>query len=81
MKPVWASPGMNALWHSPPLIRGTLRDSEESRVKLAPTKEHISGLAMIIQPVVVWQLDFFVDGLLSLSTAVQSVRRCVDAIQ
>ncbi len=44
-------------------------------------KEHISKLAMVTQLAVVLRLDSFVDGLLSLSTEVQYVRRCVDAIQ
>ena len=36
---------------------------------------------MVTQPVVVLQMDFFVNGFLSLSTEVQYVRRCVDVIQ
>ena len=36
---------------------------------------------MVTRPVVVLQLDFFVNGLLNLSTAVQYVHRCVDVIQ
>ena len=57
------------------------RDSEASRVKLAPTEAYTSSLAMVTRPVAVLQSDFSVNGLLSLSTAVQYVRRCVDAIQ
>ena len=44
-------------------------------------KEHISKLAMVTRPGVVLQLDFFVNGLLSLSTVAQYVRRYVDVIQ
>ena len=38
-------------------------------------------IEMVTQPVVVLQMDFSVNGLLSLSTEVQYVRRCVDVIQ
>lgn len=44
-------------------------------------KEYTSRLTLVTRFVVVLQMDFFVNGLLSLSTAAQSAHRCGDAIQ
>ena len=44
-------------------------------------KAYASRLTLVTRLVVVLQLDFFANGRLNLSTAVQSARRCVDVIQ